>query len=150
MLAFKLSPKYQKFFLNSIWSQNGNPSSGSTISFIASRHLSQPKRFVNVEVTLFILAHIPCFHLPHFVHSTEFAITLLPCLAHGSTLVLNISSFESLVITTSNSADGSHPTLSLVFAPCGDPSPLLQLLLISHSYPSPIQLPLLKLNQMPF
>ena len=39
-----------------------------------------------LRVTLLTLAHLPCFHLPHFTHNTEFAVTRFPQMPHGSIL----------------------------------------------------------------
>ena len=62
------------------------------------QHISHNKTFCQVKVTPLILARLPCTHLSHFVHSTEFFITFRLHLAHKSTLLLIISSFKSLTI----------------------------------------------------
>ena len=67
--------------------------------FLVSTHSLQAKPSARVEVTLFIFAHLPSTHLPHWVHITEFSITLLLHLAHRSTLLLSTSPFEPLTIT---------------------------------------------------
>ena len=62
-------------------------------------HLSRIKPFGRIKSTVFIFAHQPCTHLPHFVHSTKCDVTHVPHLIHGSTLLLSISSFKPLTIT---------------------------------------------------
>ena len=74
-------------------------SPGSTIHFIASTHSLQTKLFARVEVTLLIITYLPCDHLPHFVHITEFVIALLLHLTHGFTLLLSTLPFEPFNIT---------------------------------------------------
>ena len=97
-LAFNLSSKKYKLFTSLSWSYNVNFSAGLTIPFIVSTHLLQIKHFTRVKITLFVLAHLPCTYLPHFVHVTKFAITLVTHLAHGSNLLFSTSSFEPLTI----------------------------------------------------
>ena len=67
--------------------------------FVASIHPAQTKPFARVEDTLFF-ALTACTHLSHFEHSSKFAITLLPHLVNGSTMLLSIPFFEPLIFTS--------------------------------------------------
>ena len=63
-----------------------------------NQYIVYNKPFARVQVTLLIFAHLPCTHSRHSVHITKFAISLLPHLAHQSTLLLSTSPFEPLTI----------------------------------------------------
>ena len=83
-----------KFFTHSSWLKNDISLSSS---FIVLTHCPKAKSFAKVMITL----HFRAFSMHPFtifVHITEFSITLLPHLAHGSTILRSASPFEPLTI----------------------------------------------------